>query len=145
MSFGCINIKNIFVDSSKNVMINVKNVYCTTSTEILYLFDTLNRLIPHPQKKKTFQGAFLGKYKKCSIHKWHKFAQDLSRGGFNYSVVFTNKRSQAKVFTVYLSLAAGYSYLECSNYTLALYTLSAELNQYARYLYTLTLHWPVRN
>ena len=60
-------------------------------------------------------------------------------------VVFTNKRSQAKVFTVYLSLAAGYSYLECNNYTLALYTLSAELNQYARYLYTLTLHWPVRN
>ena len=64
-----------------------------------------------------------------------------------HNVVFTNKRSQAKVFTVYLSLAAGYSYLECNtcNYTLALYTLSAELNQDASYLYTLTLHWPVRN
>ena len=32
-------------------------------------------------------------------------------------VVFTKKRSQAKVFTVYLSLAGGYSYLECNNYT----------------------------
>ena len=60
-------------------------------------------------------------------------------------VVFTNKRSQAKVFTVYLSLAAGYSYLECNNYTFALYIWSAELNQDVRYLYTLTLYWPVRN
>ena len=64
------------------------------------------------------------------------------------SVVFSNKRSQAKVFTVYLSLTAGYSYLECNNYTLTLNTWSTELNQYARYLYsicTLNLHWPVRN
>ena len=57
------------------------------------------------------------------------------QNGLKYSVVFTNKRSQAKVFTVYLSLAAGYSYLtylECNNYTLALCTWSAELNQYPR-------------
>ena len=62
-----------------------------------------------------------------------------------HCVVFTNKRSQEKVFTVYLSLAAGNSYLECNNYTLALSTWSAELNQYARYLCTLTLRWPVQN
>ena len=54
-------------------------------------------------------------------------------------VVFTNKRSQAKVFTVYLSLAAGYSYLECNNHTLALYTLSAELNQWTKILIYTTL------
>ena len=39
---------------------------------------------------------------------------------YNTTVAFANKRSQAKVFPVYLSLAAGYSYLECNNY---LYTI----------------------
>ena len=60
-------------------------------------------------------------------------------------VVFTNKRSQAKVFTVYLSLAEQHSYLEDDNYKVTLFTWSAESINIHRYLYTLHLHWPVRN
>ena len=48
------------------------------------------------------------------------------------NVVFTNKRSQAKVFRVYLSLAAQHSYLEGDNYNVKLFTWSAELNQYTK-------------
>ena len=47
-------------------------------------------------------------------------------------VVFTNKRSQAEVFTVYLSLAARHKYLEDDNYNVALFTWSAESSQYTR-------------
>ena len=52
-------------------------------------------------------------------------------------VVFTNKRSQAKVFTVYLSLAEQHSYLEDDNYKVTLFTWSAESINIHRYLYTL--------
>ena len=48
------------------------------------------------------------------------------------TVVFTNKRSQAEVFTVYLSLAAQHKYLEDDNYNVALFTWSAESSQYTR-------------
>ena len=78
------------------------------------------------------------------------------------NVMFRNKRSQAKVFTVYLSLEARHSYLECNDYNVTLCTWSTNVSQYftqsytiytsplsqiniLKYLYTLKLHWPVRN
>ena len=49
-----------------------------------------------------------------------------------YIVVSTNKRSQAGVFTVYLSLAARHKYLEDDIYNVALFIWSAESSQYTQ-------------
>ena len=54
----------------------------------------------------------------------------------NVNVVFTNKRSQEKVFTVYLSLAARHSYLEGNNYNVTLCTWSTNMSQYFTQYYT---------